>query len=101
MDNRTLRLCLVFLGFGSSQGELLAFANKQSFLNFSFQNPLAPKSPVLETVKQLRGEEFLQSLGLTSSREPKTFYTDPKRFWDIASATVPVSFECEERIKIA
>jgi len=85
-----MRLLFVFIGFGSSRGEL-AFANRQSFLSFPFQNPLAPKSPNVENV-ELKGEAFLQSLDLKSSREPKTFYTDPKRSWDIATATVPVSF---------
>lgn len=87
MDNWRMRLLFVFIGFGSSRGEL-AFANRQSFLSFPFQNPLAPKSPNVENV-ELKGEAFLQSLDLKSSREPKTFYTDPKRSWDIATATVP------------
>ena len=37
-------------------------------------------------------EEILSNLGMKSSIEPKVAYVDPDRFYDVATAAIPVSF---------
>ena len=37
-------------------------------------------------------EEILSNLGIKSSIEPKVAYVDPDRFYDVATAAIPVSF---------
>jgi hypothetical protein len=38
-------------------------------------------------------EKILASLGMKSSTEPKVAYVDPERYFDIATAAMPVSLE--------
>ena len=70
-----------------------AAGNKQGFPNINIPNPFAaPPEP--ELTEEEKGKLFLESLELESSTEPRAFYTDPKRFTDIVTATMPVRKSC-------
>ena len=62
-------------------------ASDSAFIS-SFRNPFLPKpeEPVIDTSK---GQPFLDSLNLKSSLEPKVLYTEPKQFFDVATAFMP------------
>lgn len=46
---------------------------------------------VLEKNGSDNPEKILASLGMKSSTEPKVAYVDPERYFDIATAAIPVS----------
>ncbi len=61
-------------------------ANKPSFA--SFRNPFAAPE-IAELSLEEKGKLLLESLELESSTEPRVAYSDPKRFFDIATAAMP------------
>ena len=65
---------------------------RKNFQLALFKNPFSNASQEREgdDLKEDGGKSVLDSLGLESNTDPKTFAVDPERALDIATATLPV-----------